>query len=120
MDLYLPNWFGGTPAALDLATTSPHRQNISAVASTRVAAAADAYEVYKRSYLNTDASCRAQGISFIPMIAKTSGGWGAAGMCTIKRIAKAAAVRTDLDHGRILAAHFAPPRTLAAGRPKAC
>ena len=106
-DVYLPNWFGGTPAALDFAITSPHRQDISAVASTRVGAAAEAYELYKRSYLGTDNDCRAQGIAFIPMIAETSGGWGPAAMCTIKRIAKAAAIRADLDPGKVLAAHLA-------------
>ena len=57
--------------------------------------------------LGTDDDCRAQGIAFIPMIAETSGGWGPAAMCTIKRIAKAAAIRADLDPGKVLAAHLA-------------
>ena len=80
---------------------------MSAVASTRVGAAAVAYELYKRGHLNTDADCRARRIAFTSMIAETSGGWGPAAMCTIKSIAKAAAIRTDADPGRVLAAHLA-------------
>jgi len=41
------------------------------------------------------------------MIAETSGGWGPSAMCTIKRMAKAAALRSDSDPGQILAAHLA-------------
>ncbi len=40
--------------------------------------------------------CAAQGISFIPVVAETSGGWGASAMCTFKALAKAAASR-ELD-----------------------
>ena len=75
-DVYLPSWFGGVPAALDLAITSPQRQDTFADAAVHVGAAAEAYELYKRSDLNTEADCRAQGIAFVPLVAETSGGWG--------------------------------------------
>ena len=106
-DVFLPTWFGGMPAALDIAVTSPHRQDIVSVASNRVGAAAEAYDGFKRNYLNTEADCRAQGIAFVPMIAETSGGWGSSAICVLKRVAKAAAIRSDLDHARVMSRHLA-------------
>ena len=74
---------------------------------TRVGAAAEAYEAYKRSFLDTAAVCRAQGIAFVPLVAESSGGWGASAMCTFKRLARAIAIRTDSDPGRVLSANLA-------------
>ena len=96
-DVFLPNWVGGGPAALDLAITSPHRQESWAQVPTRSGVAAEAYEAYKRSYLNTAQLCLHQGLSFVPLVAETTGGWGPSGMCTIKAMARAAAARSGSD-----------------------
>ena len=53
-------------------------------------AAATAYEQHKRSYLDTERDCAAQGISFIPIVAEASGGWGPSALCTFKALAKLA------------------------------
>lgn len=106
-DVYLPNWFGGAPAALDIAVTSPHRQDVLPSAMSRAGAAAEAYEAYKRNFLDTEAVCRAQGIAFVPLVAETSGGWGPSAICTFKRLAKATAIRTDSDPAWVLSANLA-------------
>ena len=107
-DVYLPSWTDGSPAALDLAITSPQRQDILGQAALRCAAAAEAYEVYKREYKGTAADCRSQGISFIPMVAEPSGGWGPSAVCTLKALARAAATRSHSGAGpsAILAEHL--------------
>jgi len=104
-DVFLPSWSNGAPAALDLAVTSPQRQDILRQASLRGAAAAEAYECYKRQYLDTAADCQSQGLAFIPMVAEPSGGWGPSGACTLKALSKAAAARspTGAEPSAILA-----------------
>ena len=64
-DIYLPSWQGGQAAALDVAITSPQRLDVRTEASTRIGAAAAAYEVFKREYLGTAADCQSHGIAFM-------------------------------------------------------
>jgi len=101
-DVYLPSWQGGQAAALDVAITSPQRLDIRTEASTRMGAAAAAYEVTKREYLGTAADCQSNGIAFIPMIAETSGGWGVSGICTLKALARTVAAQTNQTPQRVL------------------
>ena len=65
-----------------------------------------AYEAYKRSYRNTAVDCLAQGMSFIPMVAESSGGWGTSAVCTLKGLAKAEALRTGCDWSIVFANHL--------------
>ena len=106
-DVYLPSWTGGAPAALDLAVTSPQRQDILSQATLRCGAAAEAYEMYKRAYKDTAADCASQGLSFIPMVAEPSGGWGPSACCTLKALARAAAARSHsgAEPSAVLAEH---------------
>ena len=69
-------------------------------ASRRSGAAAEAYEQYKRDFLGTAAECQRQGLSFIPMIAEPSGGWGPSGLCTLKALSRAAVARTNEEPSR--------------------
>ena len=71
-------------------------------ASTRIGAAAAAYEVFKREYLGTAADCQSHGIAFIPMIAETSGGWGVSAICTLKALARTVAAQTNQTPQRVL------------------
>jgi hypothetical protein len=87
-DVYIPSWDGGVPAAFDLAITSPHRAPILREAARSGGAAANQYEITKKLHLNTENLCRDQGISFIPLVAETSGGWGPSGLKTITKLAK--------------------------------
>ena len=94
-DVYLPNWRHGVPAALDIAVTSPQRQDIVHQASVNQGAAATSYERHKRTYLDTEQDCTSQGIAFVPIVAKVFCGWGTSAICTFKSLAKLA--DRDLD-----------------------
>ena len=78
----------GSPAALDLAITSPQRQDILAQAASETGAAAVDYESRKRQYLDTEEECRQQGILFVPLGAESSGGGGPTAMATFRRLAR--------------------------------
>ena len=43
---------------------------------------------WKRTYLQTEEECRQQGVQFVPLVAETSGGWGASAFATFRRMAK--------------------------------
>ena len=77
-------------------------------ASTARGSAAEAYEDFKRSYLDTANDCMAQGFSFIPKVAEPSGGWGPSGLCTLKALARAEAeaLVSGSDEGVVLAGYF--------------
>ena len=68
--IYIPAWIHGQPAALDLAITSPQRQEVVSEAA------------------NTEEECGQQGILFVPLVAESSGGWGASAFSVFKRMAK--------------------------------
>ena len=68
-----------------------------AQAALKAGAAACAYEAYKRSHLNTDLECAQQGVTFIPMVAECSGGWGPERLKTLRQIAKSVASKRDGD-----------------------
>lgn len=65
-------------------------------------AAAEAYERYKRRYLNTAEDCAAQGFQFRPIVGEPSGGWGPSAICTFKTIAKIRSADSHRDAGQIL------------------
>ena len=92
-DVYIPAWQGGAPGALDLAITSPQRQATLQLASEEAGAAAKLYEEHKRNYLNTEAQCSEQGLLFVPMVAKSSGGWGESGVKVLRKLAKQTAAK---------------------------
>ena len=45
----------------------------------------------------------AQGISFIPVVAVASGGWGPSGICTLKALARAEALVSGKDQDVVFA-----------------
>ena len=98
-DVYLPTWRGGAAAALDMAVASPQRQDAPRLDARRLDAAARAYEDHKRMHLNTADECTRQGVTFVPMVAEPSGGWGPSGMSTLMRIAGIAAPKMGVTTG---------------------
>ncbi|CAK0885476.1 unnamed protein product [Prorocentrum cordatum] len=80
-------------AAVDLAITSPQRQAALQRASEVAGSAAQLYEDYWRTDLNTEAQCSQQGIAFVPMVAERSGGWGASGIQVLQQLARKAQAR---------------------------
>ena len=118
-DVYLPSWTFGAPAALDFAVTSPQRAEVLAEASRSAGAAARAYESFKRGYLDTEADCRRQGITFIPMIAETSGGWSENAAKVFKSIAHAGSLRTG-GNPRAIAERYFQNLSVSIRRANAC
>ena len=91
-DVYLPRWSSGGPAALDFAITSGLQ--IGSLASTAAdgTAPTSTYENRKRDHLRTEALCRDEGLSFVPMVAEgVGGGWSTAGQAVWKSCAHAIA-----------------------------
>ena len=92
-DVYLPRWKRGTPAALDFAVTSGLRSNMVDRSAVDGKAATTSYEDFKRSHLETEAKCREEGITFIPMICEADGGgWGEAAHQVWSELAKRKAI----------------------------
>ena len=60
----------------------------------------------QRSYRDTAADCLAQGLSFIPMVAEPSGGWGPSGLCTLKALARAEALCSGRESGVVFAGYL--------------
>ena len=101
-DVYLPNWRGGAPAALDLAVASPQRQDAPLLVASRPDGAVRAYEEHKRTHLNTALECERQGVTFVPVVAEPTGGWGPSGMSALIRLAHLAAPKLGLTAGEAL------------------
>ena len=45
--------------------------------------------------MDTERQCNENGYSFVPMVAETSGGWGASAMCTLKALSRTVASSED-------------------------
>ena len=76
-DVYLPRWRRGAPAALDFAITSGLCRGIVERSALDGSAATKLYEEQKRTYMNTEAACQEEGITFLPIICEADGGgWG--------------------------------------------
>ena len=84
----------GSPAALDFAITAPQRQETLALAGQEAGAAAAAYARHKEDHQSTARTCEAQGVTFVPMVAETTGNWDAGAAVVIKHVARAVAART--------------------------
>ena len=105
-DVYIPSWPDGAPACLDLAVTSPFRADVLEASSAQAGAAAIRYEEFKRTYLDTAAHCVAQGMSFRPMVAEPTGGWGPSAVNVLKVLARSQATRTGEDYSVVLADQY--------------
>ena len=88
-DVYLPKWRRGAPAAMDIAVTSGMRGDMLHKSANDGTSAANEYENFKRSYLNTEQKCHENGITFIPLIMEAhGGGWGTAATAVWSQVAK--------------------------------
>ena len=94
-DVYLPRWRRGVPAALDLAVTSGLKPDMVQKSAEAGSAAVTAYEVFKRTHLDTEAACQDEGLNFIPLICEADGGgWGPAAHSVWSELAKYKSVLT--------------------------
>jgi hypothetical protein len=64
--------------------------------------AANEYCDTKRVHENTQAQCDAAGITFLPMVAETSGAWAPESLAVWKQLATATAVRQGRDAAAVL------------------
>ena len=95
-DIFVPS-FSGKPTAFDLAVTGFQRQASLGEAGRQGGAAATAYSALKMSHLDTASLCQQQGLSFVPLVAETTGAWAPAAAQVLKGIVRAAAAREQVD-----------------------
>ena len=92
-DIYLPRWYGGLPAALDFAVTSPNQSTTVGIAAREALHAAISYSETKRAHLNTATQCQTLGVTFLPMVCETTGAWAPEASAVLKQLARQAATR---------------------------
>ena len=105
-DVFLPAWLSGAPVALDFAVVSPQRLDVLRQSSLQVGYASAQYDNFKRQYLDTEADCRRQGITFQPMVAEPSGGWSPAAVLVWKQLARMESLRTGETAAKVAEKHF--------------
>ena len=92
-DVLLPQWSGGQDAALDITVVIPCQ-----AAFVEGAAATPSYalgQAHLRKVRGAEEACRAQGLSFLPLVAESHGGWGEVVVVTVDRIARSLARQTE-------------------------
>ena len=85
-DVYLPHWKRGQPAALDVSVISTLQQLTVNGASTTQGYALSVGE--GRKFAAHAVSCRSVGVSFIPLLVESLGGWNSRAMEVIKGIGR--------------------------------
>ena len=86
--------------ALDFAVTSGMRDIPSSIRD--ASSAATRYEDYKRTYLNTEAACSAEGFAFTPVVCEAvGGGWGPAANKIFSELAKEKSIITGEPADRL-------------------
>ena len=90
-DIYLPNWGVHGPVAFDLAVTTGLRSGSLHTLLSDTDRPVTDYEAHKRSHLQTQELCSAQGIQFVPLVVESRGGWGPAAIKTWRTLAAATA-----------------------------
>ena len=106
-DVWVGNWGVHGPAAFDLAVTSGMLQAVLPHTVSSGSHVALEYEARKRQYQDTQVQYPAQGLQFIPFVAKAfGGGWGPSAMQTWRSLAGLLAARSsetpDLECQRLL------------------
>jgi hypothetical protein len=94
-DIFLPHWVGGKPAALDVSVISP-LQNLTVNSSPSVQGFALAVGEARKVATHQDV-CRAEGITFIPLIVETLGGWSSQASDLVRDFGKLQAQRLGID-----------------------
>ena len=93
-DVYLPCWKRGRPAALDVSVILPLQSLTIRGAATTQGHALDVGEGRKRA--SHSSSCHSAGISFVPLLVETLGGWSCEAVETIKAIGRLQGQRLGL------------------------
>ena len=94
-DIFLPNWCRGRPAALDVTVISTLQSATRSGAANTQGFALQVGERRKMAAHNED--CQAEGVSFIPLVAETLGGWSEEAIRNITRIGHLLGQRTGIS-----------------------
>ena len=90
-DVYVPNWIDGRKVAFDVSVTSPTQDAVLHRAADSAAAAISLRKSSKnRAHFD---NCRAQGITFQPLVVETFGGWDVDAVKYLKDMARLEARR---------------------------
>ena len=99
-DVFLPGWSGGRDAALDVTVVHPLQD------ATRARAAAEPGYALTYAYNNkmrvTADLCDQQGISFIPIVAESTGGWHKVALEQFKKLGSALARHTGQEESETI------------------
>ena len=93
-DVYLPNWMRGQPAALDVHVISTLQQLTLKEAAVTQGYALSVGEERKRAAHSE--ACHAVGVTFIPMVVETLGGWVEEAALTVKIIGRLQGLRLGI------------------------
>ena len=85
-DIYLPNWAQGRPAALDVTVISTLQSPTVSKASTSQGHALRIGE--RRKMVHHYEACQSVGLSFVPLVVETLGGWSDDAIQTICKIGR--------------------------------
>ena len=83
--------------ALDFAVTCPLQASLLAESAQHSLAAARSYEAHKLEDRRTAQLCAEAGLTLVPMVAETLGGWGPAAQGFFRNLARATAERQGID-----------------------
>jgi hypothetical protein len=103
-DILLPHWTGGKPAALDVSVISP-LQNLTVNSSASIQGYALSVGEARKMSVHLDA-CLSEGISFIPLIVESLGGWSSQASNFIQVVGKHQAQRLGLNPSDCIAHIF--------------
>ena len=93
-NVYLPNWMRGQPAALDVHIISTLQQLTLKEAAVTQGHALSVGEERKRAAHSE--ACHSVGVTFIPMVVETLGGWGEEVALTVKNIGRLQGLRLGI------------------------
>ena len=99
-DIFIPGWSGGRDAVLDVCVTHPLQDRYRAQAAWEPGYALT--QAYQNKMRVTADLCDQQGIAFIPMAAKSLGGWHKVALEQLRKMGSALARHTGQEEGETI------------------
>ena len=103
-DVLIPQWAAGLDAAIDVTVVNPlQRATVERAATTAGYATTFAFQ---RKMRGAGEACTRQGISLMPVVVESLGGWGEEAVRVVRRLAGALARHTGQDEDEVLKFQF--------------
>ena len=99
-DILVPNWAGGRDAAMDVTVVTPLQAATVAEASLTPGHALTF--AYQRKMRGAAEDCRREGISFLPLVVESLGGWHSAAETEVKKLGSALARQNGQEEDEVL------------------